>query len=100
MQKRSRAGLLRAEGQLIYSPPPTLPFFEGHLPLFTWSRPLTLSFPRMFSASQTYSPASSSFTLLNCSREFFLVWKRKEGERGVRQGYRSQRSLPQTTVAV
>lgn len=40
-----------------------------------------MSFPRMFSASQTYSPASSTFTLLNCSREFFLVWKRKEGER-------------------
>lgn len=40
-----------------------------------------MSFPRMFSASQTYSPASSTFTLLNCSREFFLVWERKEGER-------------------
>lgn len=83
MQDRSCARLLRAEGQLIrYAKSPrTLLFLGGHLPLLTWSRPLTVSFPRMFSASQTYSPASSTFTLLNCSREFFLVWERKEGER-------------------
>lgn len=86
MQDRSHVVLLRAEGQLIYSaipypPPRTLPFLEEHLPLLTWSRPLTVSFPRMFSASQTYSPASSTFTLLNWSREFFLVWGKKKGER-------------------
>lgn len=83
MQDRSCAGVLWAEGQLICSAksPRTLLFLEGHLPLLTWSRPLTVSFPRMFSASQTYSPASSTLTLLNCSREFFLGWERKEGER-------------------
>lgn len=66
------------------APPPqtpggTLPSLGGHLPLLTCSRPRTVSLPRMFSASQTYSPASSTFTLLNCSREFFLV---REGTRG------------------
>lgn len=90
MRDRSCAGLPRAEGQPIrYAKSPrTLLFLEGHLPLLTCSRALTVSFPRMFSASQTYSPASSTFTLLNCSREFFLGWERKERERELISGHR------------
>lgn len=82
MQDGSCAGLLRAGGQLArphQTPAGPLPLWGDHLPLLTWSRPRTVSFPRMFSASQTYSPASSTFTLLNWSREFFLV---REGMRG------------------
>lgn len=44
-----------------------------HLPLFTFRLPFAVSFPKTFSASQLYSPASSSFTLLNCSLEIFLL---------------------------
>jgi len=44
-----------------------------HLPLLTFRLPFAVSFPKMFSASQLYSPASSSFTLLNCSLEIFLL---------------------------
>lgn len=79
MQDGSCAGLLRVVGGLAHPTVAPLPLLGDHLPLLTWSRPLTESFPRMFSASQTYSPASSIFTLLNCSREFFLV---REGIRG------------------
>lgn len=82
MQDGSCAVLPRAGGQLAHphrTPLGPLPSLGDHLPLLTKSRPLTVSFPRMFSASQTYSPASSTFTLLNCSREFFLV---REGIRG------------------
>lgn len=84
MQDGSCVGLFsRAGGRVTGSPhrTPLGPFswLGDHLPLLTKSRPLTVSFPRMFSASQTYSPASSNFTLLNWSREFFLV---REGIRG------------------
>ena len=83
MQDGSCVGLFsRAGGRVIGSPHRTplgpFPWLEDYLPLLTKSRPLTVSFPRMFSASQTYSPASSNFTLLNWSREFFLV---REGTR-------------------